>query len=262
MYTHENLQEFGKFCASKVTPAITNQQIDYKKLANEFAESILNRPDHRKGAYDNGVTGEDVVKVLANNFYGSKGHILDHLLAAFKVLDGWNPQVSKDFVTAVYNYEKEKCKNISYFMDTYIKIEKPEPALQNHRVIVADNSDAAVIKNVVHDIKFIPCNGDSELKWSLREFDGVQTALSKYKNKSDSKIEYGKDTNGWPCIRISGSQGPMFSSYVYYRQPWKIKREHLINYDFMIADRFGPLVTNEAKIANRRYDFWTKKGYC
>jgi hypothetical protein len=126
MYTHEHLQDFGKICASKVTPAITNQQIDYKKLANQFAESILNRPDHSIGAYDNGPTGEDVVKVLQNHFYGGKVKILDYLLEAFKVLDGWDPKVSGAFVTAVFNYEKEKCKDPEYFVKTYTTITSKE----------------------------------------------------------------------------------------------------------------------------------------
>ncbi len=72
MYNHQQLMDFGKLCAEQVTPAITNQQLDFYTLSRNFAEDIINKQNSARPDSSNGnvVNGEDILMVIARNFYG------------------------------------------------------------------------------------------------------------------------------------------------------------------------------------------------
>ena len=283
MYTHQQLLDFGKECAESVS----EKKIDIDKMGEQFITKLLNQ-DQGSRSYEQ-IYPEDIIKVLANMLYGTGITIADGLIQVLQVIDTFCPGERQRIFSIFYKAEIERCKDPEYFFRTWCTITKPngeKGKLANGFFTeeanrMEDNGIGGICKipewrkgiatslAQAHDgpiaerergITFIPYDKVTLEKYQPNptDFDGLVTAFQKTDSLA-SYIEYGRDSKNIECARFTVHQGQLTSIYVFYREPWKINVQDF--YEHIIADRFGPLITIDSNVLNRRFTFWKSKGY-
>lgn len=258
MYNHEQLLEFGKRCAE----SISEKPIDINKMGENYAVELLNAEYPRKQQH---VHPEDIIVLLASTFYGTNNSIADLLIKAVEFSENCKKGSRKQIISALHKSEIERCQDPEYFLRTWYSITGPNGIQIRPSDFGIDK--AADIKIGDHVVtsrrKLIMFNSFAneidKKRCSQSDYDGLRTYLNEPPAAAKKTVEYGLDSDGRDCARLTIEERQLTSVYLFYRRPWEINKYD--NYKHIVADRFGPLISSSDQILKRRENHWRYKGY-